>query len=61
MPEPPISPHKARNNKREIWAAEFWRFVATQAMRKESERLKSIQEGLTNVIPNSARDLPATG
>ncbi|UTD55085.1 antitoxin Xre/MbcA/ParS toxin-binding domain-containing protein [Halomonas sp. MS1] len=56
MPESPISPHKARNNKREIWAAEFWRFVATQAMRKESERLKSIQEGLSPTLFLTVRE-----
>ncbi|MFS8149712.1 antitoxin Xre-like helix-turn-helix domain-containing protein [Vreelandella titanicae] len=56
MPEPPISPRKARNNKREIWAAEFWQFVATQAMRKESERLKSIQEGLSPTLFLTVRE-----
>lgn len=50
MPEPPISPHKARNNKREIRTAEFWRFITAQAMRKESERLQSIQEGLSPTL-----------
>ncbi|KIN14874.1 MULTISPECIES: antitoxin Xre/MbcA/ParS toxin-binding domain-containing protein [Halomonadaceae] len=50
MPELPISPHKARNNKREIRTAEFWRFITAQAMRKESERLQSIQEGLSPTL-----------
>ncbi|NQY75735.1 MAG: DUF2384 domain-containing protein [Halomonas sp.] len=50
MPEPPISPHKARNNKREIRTAEFWRFITVQAMCKESERLQSIQEGLSPTL-----------
>lgn len=50
MPEPPISPHKARNNKREIRTAEFWQFITAQAMRKESERLQSIQEGLSPTL-----------
>ncbi|WP_030072692.1 antitoxin Xre/MbcA/ParS toxin-binding domain-containing protein [Halomonas alkaliantarctica] len=50
MPEPPISPLKAGNNKREIRTAEFWRFITAQAMRKESERLQSIQEGLSPTL-----------
>lgn len=50
MPELPISPHKARNNKREIRTAEFWQFITAQAMRKESERLQSIQEGLSPTL-----------
>tara|TARA_R110000796_G_scaffold249364_1_gene377068 strand:+ start:1233 stop:1703 length:471 start_codon:yes stop_codon:yes gene_type:complete len=56
MPEPPISPHKARNNKREIRTAEFWRFITTQAMRKESERLQSIQEGLSPTLFLTVRE-----
>lgn len=50
MPEPPISPHKARNNKREIRTAEFWRFITAQEMRRESERLQTIQEGLSPTL-----------
>jgi putative toxin-antitoxin system antitoxin component (TIGR02293 family) len=51
-----ISPQKHRNNGRENLIAEFWRFITNQALRNESERLKSIHEGLPLTLFQAVRE-----
>lgn len=56
MPDTAISPQKHRNNGRENLIAEFWRFISDQALRNESERLKSINEGLPPMLFQAVRE-----
>lgn len=50
MSESAISPQKQRNNGLQLRTAEFWRFITDQALGNESERLKSIHEGLPQTL-----------
>jgi len=58
MSESAISPQKHRNNGREIRAAnlDFWRFITDQALRSDSERLKSFCEGLPPALFLAVRE-----
>ncbi|TDV88018.1 putative toxin-antitoxin system antitoxin component (TIGR02293 family) [Halomonas alkaliantarctica] len=56
MSDSAISPQKHRINGREMRAADFWRFITNQALRNESERLKSIHEGHSPTLFLAVRD-----
>ncbi|MBR2515265.1 MAG: DUF2384 domain-containing protein [Halomonas sp.] len=56
MPKSAISLRQQKVNEREIRAAEFWQFVTGQALRNESERLKSIHEGLSPTLFLAVRE-----
>ncbi len=56
MPESAISPQQQKVSGREIRAAEFWLFVTSQALRNESERLKSIHDGLPPSLFQAVRE-----
>lgn len=56
MPGSAFSPRQQKASGREIWAAQFWLFIADQTRRNESERLNNIQAGLPPTLFQALRE-----